>query len=309
MTNGSGFRDFYDNWLEYFEDVVKKPAPTKHDLWEGVTTRQQLEASPCWITVLPSLEPADHPFTTLLEQLWLEVETYKRLHNNVVSQNVNFLDVKGLFESAVQNCRKVEGRTHISSLKQVLRQYRSRLDRDLQRLFKIAEAHWKKSLQRYESELGHKHFVFVDPETQVVEDVNPEPIPASVKLLEEIQKNSKDETKLLKNMDLDGRFQRRLGRLLRHWLPKDAGIDLRTISCLIALIYLCADLAEERIVPIRNINRRKRKKGAKRKARRKRKTGSHTSGPSGPQLVIRQTNRVLGIDGVKQMLRKKAGLK
>jgi hypothetical protein len=108
--------------------------------------------------------------------------------------------------------------------------------------------------------------------------------PAHVKHAEEtILKGSTAQQRLGREIDLDGLFQRRLAWVLRFWLPHPKRIHLRTISRLVVLVYLCAELVEERE---KNVQYRR---------------GGVVSRV--PELVTRQSNRVLSLSGLDQKLR------
>lgn len=282
MNSHLGFNDFYSKWRQALEEVSKKPAPLKHEMWEGLDAYAELKQSEAIIIVVPLWEVMDIPCTTFLEQLWTEVETYQRLSSNITSGNTQFRDVLDFLEGAEKHCARVEKRGSIPRLTNVLRPLRLRLTKDREKVEKIRETYWSRALREYRYPKS-RHITFErNKETDEYFTAAPVPPPPYIKLLGEVQAGSTDEGPLARNMDLDGRFQRRLGRVLRNALP-DNQICLRTISRLVALTYLSADLAEEREVEKKD-----------------RTTGQMHKGPA---LVIRQTGRTLSLGGVDQNLR------
>jgi hypothetical protein len=288
MTNGLGFGAFYTNWIEAFKAVAKGPAPRKHDWWEGTPARKDLENSGFLMIVVPSWEPAPQPFTTFLQQVWEEVETYKRITGQVVYQNSQFREVLDFLDGTLKRCRKVEARMHVPSLSRKLHSLNRSLVGERQKVTKIYETHWRQELFKWWRPQKAKQFSLVDPETGLVwEAVGGRP-PHVKHVEEEILKGLTAQQRLGREIDLDGFFQRRLARVLRFWLPDPKRIHLRTISRLVVLVYLCAELVEER-----GKNVRYRRGGVVSRV---------------PELVTRQSNRVLSLGGLDQKLRA-AGLR
>jgi hypothetical protein len=282
MNGYPGFRDFYARWRRSLEEVSKRPAPTKHDLWEGVEAYDELKRSEAIILVVPLWEDMDIPSTTLLQQIWTEVETYQRLADQVVSQNAQFRDVMDFLKGAVKHCEKVEGRTNVSRLRNVLRPLRLRLTTDREKVEEIRKSYWTRALREYRLPQDDRITIEFNEQTGECFTAAPASLPPDIHSLEEIQAKSIDEGPPTRKMDFDGRFQRRLGRVLRHWVPGGTGVRLRTISRLIALIYLSANFAEEGDVLVRDRRTGKRRKQL--------------------ALVIRNTGRSLSLGGIDQNL-------
>ena len=278
MTNGLGFGAFYTNWIEAFKAVAKGPAPGKHDLWEGSQARKELENSGFLMIVVPSWEPAPQPFTAFLQQVWEEVETYKRIAGQVVYQNSQFRDVLDFLDGTLKRCKEVEARINLSSLSTKLHTLNRVLVGERQKVTKIYKAHWRQELLKWWRPQRAQQFFSVDRNTGLALEVEPERPPHVGHAEEEILKGFTAWQKLDREIDLDSRFQGRLGRVLRYWLPHPRRIHLRTISRLIALVYLCADLAEEHEKSAQVVGRV-------------------------PELLIRQNNRVLSLSGLDQKLR------
>ena len=288
MTNGLGFGAFYTNWIEAFKAVAKGPAPGKHDMWEGSQARKELESFGFLMIAVPSWEPAPQPFNTFLQQVWEEVETYNRIAGQVVYQNSQFGEVFDFLDGTLERCKKLEDRMHVPSLSSKLHSINRSLVGERQKVTKIYEAHWRQELLKWWRPQRARQFFRVDLETDLVLEVVGERPPHVKHVEETILKGSTAQPRLGREVDLDGFFQRRLARVLRFWLPHPKRIHLRTISRLVVLVYLCAELVEEREKKVRY-----RRGGAVSRV---------------PELVTRNSNRVLSLGGLDQKLRA-AGLK
>src|SRR5713226_3827582 len=66
MSTDPDFRSFYQRWVSEFGLHRKSTIPSPDSFWEGPDACKELMSGSDWLLVLvPSTDPADHPFTSL----------------------------------------------------------------------------------------------------------------------------------------------------------------------------------------------------------------------------------------------------
>lgn len=191
--------------------------------------------------MLPNSDPGGWPFSFLTDKLSREVRVYHLYEASVVPDNQNFGDAIDALSAAETKIREV--RTQASRVKQevdkTLSQRASAIEMVRSSLEKRWDSYWQDVLFAPPEERMNWP-VYVDDEKRA-QSIPPE----ERNELEKIFENAKYPRKLVRQLDLDKRFQVRVAVILRSYLPKDARVSLRTISRLTVLTYICGRLRVE----------------------------------------------------------------
>jgi hypothetical protein len=233
---------FRKMWIEKFDEQARlhgRHVPRDH--WEGSYAYRELkDANSLW-TVLPDPSTDDVFFNFLTAKLSREVWVYKLFSESVVTVNQCFgdgIDALSAAETKLTNVRPEESRVK-EEVDDTLSRCKSVLEKARRSLEKRRDSYWQDDLfAPLEERMNWP--VYVDDEKQV-RSIPPEERTKA----EEMFENARYPKKLVKQKDLDRRFQLRVALILRSYLPQDLGISLRTISRLTVLTYICGELRTE----------------------------------------------------------------
>ena len=246
MTSGVTTDEFRSNWIERFElqAQLHRGSP-RENAWGGFDAYRELfNTRNLWV-VLPNEETGVYPFGFLMEKLSREVRMYKLYDSSVVTANQSFRDGLDVLSSIEKKLKKVK--TQESSAKPgvdfVLSQCASAIEKARKSLEQRRDSYWPEVLMAPPEE--RRNWPIEWPvrfdEKQQIQTIPPEPIAKLEEMLEDV----KYPRKLMRQLDLDRRFQLRVATILRMYLQKDDGISLRTISRLTVLTYICGNLRKE----------------------------------------------------------------
>jgi len=228
MTNPLKADRFRDNWLAALHQqfTARGGARREFDFWEGATACKELRKRG-----YGELFVAD-----LYVRLLREVSTYRSFAGKVVAHNRDFKETIEFLTNAERRFLRERTVMALPYLKWKLTRLAGFLAEARTALEKERESYWKKMLfarpderSKWCIKLGTDPPESIPPETLV----EAEKVFRGLTYREGLEKLS----------DLDARFEIRLGAILRDSLPK---VSLLTISRLVVLCYICADLAEER---------------------------------------------------------------
>ena len=236
MAKVSDFRSFYKKWVEEFK-AQKNAPPVPDNFWEGEIAFKELTKPIDWLIILvPDTDSADHPFTSLFELLWREIETYRRLAGRVVLRNQDYDKVAQVLRDAEQQVKAVESRLNVTGLAKVMWPVHREITKVLDQVEKLRQSSWQDVIKEYKivDRAGER---WVAPDSS--DSLLPSP-PIDVELREKLFKSLPTLRPMVQDRELDSLFQYRLAWIFKHYLP---GVSLRTITRLIVLAYICADLA------------------------------------------------------------------
>jgi len=229
-------------WIEKFGEQARLHGQClPHDHWEGARAYRELYDSRNLWRVLPTDEYGDGPFKVLTDKLSWEVHVYRLYEASVVADNQNFGNAIDALSAAETQIRKV--RTQESRAKPEVDKTLSRcalaIEKARSSLEKRWDSYWQDVLFTPPKERMN-WTVYLDNDKQL-QSFPPEEIAK----YEEIFQNAKYPRNLVRQIDLDKRFQLRVAVILRSHLRQDFGVSLRTISRLTVLTYICGRLRVE----------------------------------------------------------------
>jgi len=280
MTKDQDFRSFYQKWVSEF-GLYRKPTVHNPDtFWEGADACKELMSGIDWLLVLvPSTDPADHPFTTLFQLLWREIESYRHIAGQIVVRNKEMRIAETALGRMQTELEAIGRNPHMPDLRRLLLSLKREVTKTSEKVEKLQKTSIKDSLRQYKSTDSGGVERWVPPDK--TDPLIPYP-PPDVELREKIFEQVISPEGLETNREFDSVFQVRLGRVFRQYLPLGS-VSLATIARLVVLSYICADLAQEQNWRI---------KLPKRPA------------STAPALVIQAAQCVLTVDGVYQKLRR-----
>jgi hypothetical protein len=229
-------------WIEKLAEQARQSGkPRQGNAWEGFDAYRELEATdPEWLA-RPSTYSYSWPFFLLTNKLSREVRCYKPYATSVVADNQCFSDGIEALTAAETKLKNV--RTQESTVKRqvdkTLRRCRLAVKKVRRSLEKERDSYWQDVLFAPPKE-RMKWSVYFDDQKQV-RRIPPEELAE----WEKIFNRARYPGKLVKQRDLDRRFQVRVALILRFYLPAAIGISLRTISRLTVLTYICGKLRNE----------------------------------------------------------------
>ena len=240
--------EFRKIWIKKFkEQATLQGGPPQDNAWEGFDAYRELHAADHLWLVMPTPDLV-FSFNFLTDKLAREVHIYKIYETSVVADNQSFRDAIDALSAAEATLKNAKApKTKVDATKSKVRtevdkrvsQCASAVEKCRQSLELWRNSYWQDALFAPPEE-RMKWSIYVDDEKKI--HVFP---PEELVQLEEIFDNAKYPRDLVRQIDLDTRFQVRVAALLRHYLLKDFGITLRTISRLTVLTYICGKLREE----------------------------------------------------------------
>jgi hypothetical protein len=242
MTSKVEAEKFRKMWIEKFAEQARQVGkPPQGNAWEGFDAYRELNATdPVWM-MRPSYYTFSWPFFLLTERLFREVHFYKLYATSVVTDNQCFRDGLDALSAVETKLKKV--RTQKSRVKRevdkTLRQCASAIEKTRRSLEERRDSYWQDVLFA-EAKERRKWSVYFKNKKQV-QSIPPEELTQWERILDK----TKYPRNLIRQIDLDTRFQVRVAKILRRYLPKRAGISLRTISRLAVLTYICGKLRAE----------------------------------------------------------------
>jgi hypothetical protein len=242
MTSEVETDKFRRMWIKKFDEQAQlhgRRLPRDH--WEGSYAYRELDnADNLWM-VLPGSSTGDAFFSFLMEKLSRELWVYKIFGESVVTVNQCFgdgIEALSAAETKLTNVRTEESRAK-TEVDSTLGRYKSVLERARRSLERRRASYWEDDLIVPIEERMTRP-VYVDDEKQV-RSIPPEERTKSEKMFE----NARYPRTLVRQIDLDRRFQLRVALILRSYLPQDSGTSLRTISRMTVLTYICGKLRVE----------------------------------------------------------------
>lgn len=280
MTTCPNFRSFYQRWVSEFGKYKKPTSQNPDSFWEGATACKELMDGTDWLLVLvPTTDTAEHPFTSLFELLWREIESYRRIAGRIVDRNKEFRSAEAMLEIVQKQLQSIGRNPHMPDLRRLLLSLSREVSKTSEKVEKLQQTAIKDSLKQYKiiDPGGTENWVPPDKTDPLI----PYP-PPDIELREKALGNIVSPEGLKTNREYDSVFQIRLGHLFRLSLPLGS-VSLSTIARLVVLSYICADLTKEQVWRIKRPN----------------------LPPSNePALVIQGAKCVLMVDGVYQKLRR-----
>jgi hypothetical protein len=242
MTSKGETGKFRKIWIEKFDEQARlQGRRLPRDFWEGYYAYRELDDTRNLWRVLPSDAYGDGLLNVLLEKLLWEVHVYKLYEESVVADNQNFGDAIAALAAAETKLKNV--RTQKSPVKPevdwTLSQCTSAIEKTRRSLEKRWDSYWQDVL--FAPPRERKNWtVYVDDKKQL-HWFPPDELTKAEKIFE----NAKYPRDLVRQLDLDRRFQLRVAVILRLHLRQDFGVSLKTISRLIVLTYICGRLRVE----------------------------------------------------------------
>jgi hypothetical protein len=242
MTSAVDGDEFRRIWIEKFDEQARQSGkPLEGNAWEGFDAYRELEATdPVWLA-RPSIYTYSWAFILLTDKLSREVHLYKPYATSVVADNQCFSDgIKALTaaETKLGNVRTQES-TVKPEVDKTLSQCVLAVEKARRSLEKRRDSYWQDVLLAAPEE-RMRWSVYFDDQKQV-HSIPPEELAK----WERIFDGARYPGKLVKQKDLDRRFQVRVALILRFYLPLASGISLKTISRLTVLTYICGKLRIE----------------------------------------------------------------
>jgi hypothetical protein len=233
---------FRKMWIEKFDEQARQGGKSRRGhAWEGFYAYRELEASdPVWMA-RPSTYSFSWPFFLLTNKLSREVQFYKLYATSVVADNQCFRDGLDALTAAETKLRNV--RTQKSTVKPEVDKTLSQCTLAVEKVRRSLEERWDSYWQDVlfaTTEERTKWWVYIDDQKQARRIP-----PKELADWEKIFDNARYPRKLIKQKDLDRRFQVRVALILRFYLPMATGISLKTISRLTVLTYICGELRIE----------------------------------------------------------------
>lgn len=241
--------EFRKIWIKKFEEqATLQGGPPQGNAWEGFDAYRELYAADNLWLVLPAAGTDDLFFSYLTDKLSREVHIYKIYKTSVVAENQSFrdaIDTLSAAEAILKNAKAPNPRVDATKSKvraevdKRVSQCASAVEKSRQSLELWRNSYWQDALFAPPEE-RMRWSVYSDDEKKVHSIP-----PKELVQLEEIFNDAKYPRDLVRQIDLDTRFQVRVAVILRHYLLKDFRITLRTISRLTVLTYICGKLREE----------------------------------------------------------------
>jgi hypothetical protein len=248
MTSALQIEEFRRIWIEKFtEQASLQGGPPQGDAWEGFDAYRELNAKNNLWLVMPSADPGDSFFSLLTEKLAREVHIYKTYKTSVVADNQSFRDAIDTLSSAEEVLNEAMARKPTfdaakskvkTELDKRMRECASAIQENRRSLELWRDSYWKDVLFAPPEE-RMKWSLYFDDKNQL-QTIAPDELVEWEKIFD----NAIYPKDLVKQIDLDTRFQLRVAVILRHYLHK-VDISLRTISRLAVLTYICGGLCVE----------------------------------------------------------------
>ena len=234
VTKTLGTASTEKRWFQEFGQVAKHgKAYIRQAYWDGAFVYSELKRSRItWV-----IDPEDDLhmfFEFLVKKLNRELFVYRCHCSEVARRNQEFNDLLAKLQGAIN--RLSERGIHFPESKAVLMENRKYLQSQIRRLRKTRDTFWTDRLHDY----GEDRPLMFEGET--LKPIPMEDEQAHEKLFEAARYTDK----LVRDVDLDRRFQVRLAVIFRHYLRRREGVSLSTIGKLIILYYICTGLACER---------------------------------------------------------------
>jgi hypothetical protein len=244
MTNPPTLETFRDKWDREFkhQEQVLAIGRTDDRFWGGSTALKALRsAGALWIVSRTTLDYGDLMASIVAKSVYREVELY-RCYRGVVSTNKAFDDTIGTLCAVQKRIMQAERQVPLPELKSRLNRRALNLGKEIDAIRARRESYWKEALlaepkvrMEWPVELKLKPHVTITP-------IPPQELVEWEKILHRVRYADT----LEKRIDLDSRFQKRLAIIFRFYFRfNPAVVPIITISRLVVLVYICADLAGE----------------------------------------------------------------
>jgi hypothetical protein len=240
--------EFRKIWIKKFkEQATLQGGPPGANAWEGFDAYRELHASDHLWLVMPHPD-LESSFNFLTAKLAREAHIYEIYKTSVVADNQSFrdaIDALSAAEATLKNAMAPKTKVDVTKSKvrtevdKRVSQCASAVEKCRQSLELWRNSYWQDALFAPPEE-RMRWSVYFDDEKNV-HSIPPQELVE----LEKIFNNANYPRDLVKQIDLDTRFQVRVAALLRHYLLKDFRITLRTISRLTVLTYICGKLRIE----------------------------------------------------------------
>ena len=248
-TSAVDTAEFRKMWIMKFKEQASlKGGPPQGNAWEGFDAYRELDAADNLWMVMPNPDPGDFSFNYLTAKLAREVHVYKIYKTSVVADNLSFRDAIETLSAAETTLKNaLAPKAEIAATKSKVR---TEVDKRLRQCASAVEKS-RHSLEHWRNSYWHDA-LFAAPDERMnwslyfddEKKVGSIP-PKELVELEKIFNGAKYPRDLVRQIDLDTRFQVRVAVILRHYLLKDFRISLRTISRLTVLAYICGKLRIE----------------------------------------------------------------
>lgn len=257
--SGPDLATFRSRWIgefELYQRLYCSGQKSRINCWEGFEAVRELsETGNLWI-VLPDEVREDEtqdtmpgktlrdteaePFRQLTAKLFNEVLLYHCFHRDIGPANTYFKEAVAALTAARNKLAKLQsaGASHANDVAFRLKRPISAIDDSLAELEKFRASYWQNRLLAIPEERS-RWSVYLDQEKRV-HSIPPEDLQRSEALFQK----AAYPRELVKRIDLDRRFQIRVGLILRTYLLREI-VSLRTINRLILLTYKAGDLGEE----------------------------------------------------------------
>lgn len=235
--------DFRTRWKSKFDEQARLFAAGRreHRHWEGDDAYRELQRKDALWLVLPEDELDGWPFTSLMARLEAEISTYERFEK--VSQNNDcFRDALDALSGAERRLTRTilpESQAK-GGVQAVLTKAISFLASRRVAMEQRRDSYWEETLLAGPQE-RKRWSVYMDKEKHV-HSIPPQELSDWEKIFNDFSYPRK----MVRQIDLDSRFQVRIAVILRFYLHQEDGVSLKTIARLTVLTYLCAGLAEDR---------------------------------------------------------------
>lgn len=221
---------FVSAWIRSLENPV---TDDDQSLWEEASAVRELKESK-YLLFLTSFEA--ELSRRMFRQIIREIDIYRNLYDCGIAINEDFGQLKRLLELFGRKLRKFKAKAIGAAA--IGKDLNAHIRNIIDGLPKAEEEFWRDALDFTESELQHPMF-----EADAVERGHVKAhymLPEWVAELEHAAFHWKVPKTFTKRANLDTRLQIRLAVVFRLYLPT---VTWRTIARLVALAYICADLA------------------------------------------------------------------
>lgn len=229
---------FVNRWQTAFtcEGTAKSKCAIDPDCWERFLAVRELRQ----IGELDFIQPTDDlkelADVFVFRRVHREIELYEQAANEGVQRNWETTETLRVLNTAARRFIRAAKTTNAADLKNIFSKLSRAVSEERANLQESHKSYWERALLAWQVE-GEEEEWYVDVSS---DEKTPEPRrPQEPNEEEAIFGKVRFPTTLVKNADLDRRFQLRVAMILRRYLL-DA--SLQTVSRLVVLCYLCGNL-------------------------------------------------------------------
>ena len=227
-------KEIENNWLEAFSDLQNLPRNKAADtFWEGELVYNELKRADALWVVFPENDELKPMFLWLTKKLFRELGVYSQYSDGITVINQEFKDALDAMRGVEHRLAEVEKRT-AKRLKWSIKACVGLIRREIAEIEERKEAFWKEALNDFSSECPE---IYVEDGGKLTRVITKE-----ILQYKSLFARARYPERLGRRIDLDTRFQIRLGVILRSYLGKKEGVSLRTIARLVLLYYFCSGL-------------------------------------------------------------------